>query len=238
MQAVNQRTDEISAVNRELEVFAYSVAHDLRAPLRAIDAFGNILLHEHSAQLDDTGKDCARRITAAARQMDALIQALLTYSSIGTSQIALARVDLTVALREAQHQISEVFRERNGRLEVIGPLPAVRADETLLGQILNNLLQNAAKFVNDGVQPQIRVKAEERRPMVRLWIEDNGIGVAPEHHERIFQVFQRLHGPDRYPGTGIGLAIVKKAALRMHGTVGVESEVGKGSRFWVELARE
>jgi signal transduction histidine kinase len=235
-QRVTERTAQLAAANRELEAFAYSVAHDLRAPLRAIDAFGNILLHEHSAQLDDTGKDCARRITVAARQMDALIQDLLAYSSIGTAQIELAPVDLTVALRESQHQSAEQLREANARVEVLGPLPFVRAHDTILGQILNNLLQNAAKFVAAGVQPQIRVRAEERGPMVRVWMEDNGIGIAPEHHERVFRVFERLHGADRYPGTGIGLAIVKKAALRMQGDAGVESEVGKGSRFWIELA--
>ena len=140
-------------------------------------------------------------------------------------------------MRDILHQMSPDLLERRAAVRLEEPLPLVSAHPVLLTQILTNLLSNAIKFMVPGVDPQVRIRAEKSSDGVRLWVEDNGIGIAAEHHERIFRVFERLHLQERYPGTGIGLAIVRRAAERMHGQAGVESEPGKGSRFWVLLKR-
>jgi signal transduction histidine kinase len=138
---------------------------------------------------------------------------------------------------EVIQQLRETLRERNAQVQVDHPLPTVLGHPTTLLQVLANLVHNAVKFVADGVTPQVRVRAEEHGNWVRVWVEDNGIGIAPEHQERIFGVFERLHSADAYPGTGIGLAIVRKGVERMGGRVGVVSQVNKGSRFWFELRK-
>ena len=118
------------------------------------------------------------------------------------------------------------------------PLPEVLSHSTTLEQVMGNLITNAIRFVPPEVKPNINISAEERDEVVRLWVEDNGIGIAPEHHERIFRIFERLHGVESYPGTGIGLAIVKKGAEKLGGKVRFESAPGKGSRFWIELTKK
>jgi signal transduction histidine kinase len=147
-------------------------------------------------------------------------------------------VPLDAAIREAQAEVDLPLRQRGGEIAVEGPFPRVRAHRSTLVQVLTNLLTNAIVYVAPGAPPRIRVWTEERSGTVRVWVEDQGIGIAPEHQERIFHVFERLHGSETYPGTGIGLAIVRKGIERMGGTVGVESAQGAGSRFWIELPEE
>lgn len=236
-QRVIQRTAELQAANQALEAFAYSISHDLRAPLRGIQGFAQALEEDYGSQLDATGHDYTRRISAAAERMDQLIQDILSYSRLSRAEIELAPVALDAVVREARVEIEPALRQRAGELTVEEPMPAVLAHRSTLSQMLVNLMSNAILYVAPEVTPQIRVRAEERSGRVRLWIEDNGIGIAPEHHQRIFQVFERLHGSESYPGTGIGLAIVHKGAERMEGSAGVESAPGQGSRFWIELAR-
>lgn len=236
-QRVIQRTAELEAANRALEAFAYSISHDLRAPLRGIQGFAQALEEDYGSHLDDTGHDYTRRISAAAERMDQLIQDILSYSRLSRAEIELAPIPLDLAVREARAEIELPLRQRGGAIAVEEPLPTVLAHRQTLVQVLVNLLSNATLYVAPEVAPRIGVRAEERRGRVRLWIEDNGIGISPEHHQRIFRVFERLHGSEAYPGTGIGLAIVHKGVERMGGSVGVESAPGKGSRFWLELAR-
>lgn len=242
-QRVEQRTAELEAANRALEAFAYSISHDLRAPLRGIQGFAQALLEDYGDRLDGTGHDYARRIAGAAERMDQLIQDILGYSRLSRADIELTPVSLEAALREARAEIELPLRQRKGEMSVQGPFPWVRAHRSTLVQVLTNLLSNAVVYVAPGAAPRIRVRAEERggpgrrSQWVRLWIEDEGIGIAPEHQDRIFEVFERLHGTETYPGTGIGLAIVRKGIERMGGSAGVESEPGAGSRFWIELAR-
>jgi signal transduction histidine kinase len=138
-------------------------------------------------------------------------------------------------VKETNQQLDTVLREAGATISTVNHLPPVLAHAPTLTQVIANLLSNAVKFVAPGVHPDIRLKAEERGNHVRLWVEDNGIGIAAEHYDRIFRVFERLHGIETYPGTGIGLAIVQKGIERMGGTAGVESTVGAGSRFWIEL---
>lgn len=236
--AALERTNlRLREINAELASFARTVAHDLRAPLRAMQGFAAALMEDYADRLDSVGREYAQRIVAAAQRMDRLIQDLLTYSQLSRAEILLQPVPLDTVVDEVIQQLRETLRERNAQVQVDHPLPTVLGHPTTLLQVLANLVHNAVKFVADGVTPQVRVRAEEHGNWVRVWVEDNGIGIAPEHQERIFGVFERLHSADAYPGTGIGLAIVRKGVERMGGRVGVVSQVNKGSRFWFELRK-
>lgn len=241
LQAANRRlaatTHRLEEANQELEAFAYSVSHDLRAPLRAVEGFAQALLEDYTANLDPTAQDFAQRIVAAAQRMNALIDDLLAYSRLSRQEMRLSPVPLDRVVETVLEGLAPEIQEREAQVTVEGPLPAVEGHETTLVQVVTNLVDNALKFVAPGTRPQVRLWAEERDEGVRLWVEDNGIGIAPEHHERIFHIFERLHGWDAFPGTGVGLAIVRRGVERMGGRAGVESEVGKGSRFWVELKK-
>jgi PAS domain S-box-containing protein len=230
---VEERTAQLEEANKALEAFTYTVSHDLRAPLRGVQGFSEALLEDYGDRLDDTGRDYARRIAAAAGRMEGLIQDLLSYSRLSRVQILNQRVDLAAVVAEAWEQARSTAPEARLRMEE--PLPAVSAHRLTLVQVLINLLSNAVKFVPPGAMPEVRVRATSRDGRVRLWVEDNGIGIAPEHQERIFNVFERLHGGETYPGTGIGLAIVRKGMERMGGLAGVDSHPGEGARFWIEL---
>jgi signal transduction histidine kinase len=232
-----RKFSELEEVKRELDGFAYSVAHDLRSPLRAMTGFSEALLEEYADKLDATGRDYATRILCSAKRMDSLIQDLLAYSRLSRGEIVLEPVALGPLIQEILTQMSPELKERRASVRIDEPLPRVTAHPVLLTQVLTNLLSNAIKFMVPGVDPEVRIRAEGSADRIRLWVEDNGIGIAAEHHERIFRVFERLHLEERYPGTGIGLAIVRRAVERLHGQAGVESEPGKGSRFWISLKR-
>ena len=236
---IARRADELESVNKELEAFSYSVSHDLRAPLRAMQGFAQALNEDFADRLGPVAQDYTRRIVAAACRMDTLIQDLLAYSRLSRVQMLLQPLDLRSVMAQVQAHTEGDFREREGLLEVAIPeaFPHVMAHPTTLVQVVTNLLTNAVKFVASGVRPHVRVWAEERGEWIRLWVEDNGIGIAPEHQDRIFRVFERLHGSEMYPGTGIGLAIVAKGMERMGGRAGVESSPGKGSKFWIESSK-
>ena len=229
------RTAALAEANAALEAFGYSVSHDLRAPLRAMQSLASVRVEDYADRLDGHGREFARRIAASAAGMDRQILDLLEYSRLSRADVHPTRVDLNDVVSEASAQLEAELRTQRADVKIEGPLPPVLGHRPTLVQILTNLLSNAAKFVGPGVTPQVRVRAENRGGRVRLWVEDNGIGIDPQHREKIFRVFERLHGPEAYPGTGIGLAIVRKGAERMGGSAGVESEAGRGSRFWVEL---
>lgn len=234
-QALERRVAELAAVNQELDAFGYSISHDLRAPLRALQGFAGALLADHGDRLDATGRDYAQRIVAASRHMDVLIQDLLAYSHLGRTEMSIQPIGIASVVDEVREQLGVELEERGAEITVERPLPRVMAHRTVLSQIVTNLLTNAVKFVAPDVSPRIRIWSEARGDWVRTWVEDNGIGIAPEHRERIFRPFERLHGVQQYPGTGIGLAIVHKGTARMGGQAGVESAPGGGSRFWIEL---
>jgi PAS domain S-box-containing protein len=219
----------------ELNTFAYSVAHDLRAPLRAIAGFSDLLGEDYARTISPAASEYLARITENAKRMDKLIQDLLTYSRLTREQMPSEKVDLNLLLPEILARFGPELRERKAYVDVCGPFPGVMAHRVSLDEVVSNLLSNAVKFVAPGTGPRIRILAQETPERVRLWVEDNGIGIAHQHQERIFGVFQRLHSIGDYAGTGIGLAIVKRAIERMGGRAGVESEPGKGSRFWIDL---
>jgi signal transduction histidine kinase len=235
-QALESRARELEAALRELEFFTYTVAHDLRSPLRTLGSFSDLVRAEYGHVLDDAGQDYLNRISEAARRMDALVADLLVYSRAAREQIVVEDVDVGCAVDEAVRQVGGVD-QAPWTIETDGARGVLRAHRPMLIQVVVNLLSNALKFVPPGVQPRVRIRSEDRGETMRLWVEDNGIGIHPDHHQRIFDVFQRLHRREAYGGTGIGLAIVKRGVERMGGSVGVESAPGEGSRFWIELQR-
>ncbi|HYE98843.1 MAG TPA: ATP-binding protein, partial [Planctomycetota bacterium] len=232
---LRQRTEELKAANTELDSFAYTVSHDLRAPLRTMHRFSDLLLQEYEDKpLDAEAASYLKRIAEGSKQMDLLIQALLSYSRLSREEIVLEPVSLERAAREALEALAGDLDLLKARVDVESPLPQVMGEQTLIGQVFSNLLSNAIRFMPEGVTPRVRIRAERLGRQVRVWIEDNGVGIEPEHHERIFKIFERLD-PRRNSGTGIGLAIVRKAMEQMRGAVGLESAPGKGSRFWVQF---
>ena len=242
---VRVRTQALEDVNRELEAFSYSVAHDLRAPLRAIQGFAQVLEEDYGTTLDTFGQDCIHRMATSAEHLDTLIQDLLAYSQLGRAEITLQRTDINHLLRQILEDLQPRLEALNAKVVVEPDLPMVYGQRSILRQVLKNLIDNALKFVAPGTEPHLRIWAEVRdtlpdevvshQPWVRLWIQDNGIGIAARHQQRIFNPFERLHGVEAYPGTGIGLSIVLRGVQKMGGRVGLESVEDRGSRFWIEL---
>jgi signal transduction histidine kinase/CHASE3 domain sensor protein len=240
-QRVQERTTQLQEANQELEAFSYSVSHDLRAPLRTMQGFAQALQEEYSNRLDAVGQEYIRYITEDAVQMDTLILDLLAYSHLSRTEIQIQPVDLNLVVNEALKQLGAQLQERHAEVRVEPSLGQVMAHRSTLIQVVTNLLSNAIKFVSSGTSPSVHIYTQEYvqegQNWIRLWITDNGIGIAPEHQERIFRVFERLHGIETYPGTGIGLAIVRKGLERMGGFSGVESQLGTGTRFWIALPK-
>ncbi|HEV2110308.1 MAG TPA: ATP-binding protein, partial [Gammaproteobacteria bacterium] len=233
-QRVAERTGELDESNRELDAFAYSVAHDLRAPLRAMHGFADAVLEDHGQKLDDAGRDYLARIIKATKSLDTLIQDLLAYSRVGRTKLELEAVPLAEVVQDAVTELHQEINAVSAEVEIAVPPLTVLAHKVTLKQVLLNLVSNALKFVAPGKAPRVRIWAVSRRGMVEICVRDNGIGIAPEHRERIFNVFERLHGSETYPGTGIGLSIVKKGLARMQGEIGVESD-GNGTTFNARL---
>ncbi|MGF1514646.1 MAG: GAF domain-containing protein [Elainellaceae cyanobacterium] len=264
-QRVQKRTQQLEAANSDLEAFSYSVAHDLRAPLRSIQGFARVLEEDCGPALDDLGRDYIHRMATSAETLDTLIQDLLTYSRLGRSEIHLQPVNVGLIVKKVLATLEPALGARQAKIEVApnlstpnlstpnlstSNLPMVYVQRSVIEQVLTNLIRNALKFVAPGTLPQIKIwaeasvdgpepskDAETSVRYVRIWVEDNGIGIAPQHQARIFEPFERLHGAEVYAGTGIGLSIVKRGIQRMGGQVGVESALGQGSRFWIELKR-
>jgi PAS domain S-box-containing protein len=232
---LKQRVQELTDINSELEAFSYSISHDLRAPLRSMQGFADALLEEHADQLDDTGREYARRVVNSAKYMDALLNDLLDYSRLSRAELERAPVDVRGEITELLTQLENEIKHKKAQVELEIASETVSAHPATLRQILSNLVCNALKFVHPDRAPIVHIRSERRGRSVRISVEDNGIGIAAEHCDRIFRLFERLHTNQAYPGTGIGLALVRKGAERMGGSCGVESTLEKGSRFWVEL---
>lgn len=231
---IEERTARLRETVAELEHFSYTLTHDLRAPLRAMHGFGELLSRHYAERLDAPGRDYLRRIVQAAGRMDLLITDALNYSKVIQSEFPLQAVDPEALLRGMIESYPE-FQPPHAEIVIDGLLPRLEANRAGLTQCFSNLLSNAVKFVPPGTRPRVRVSAEKRGDRVRLWFEDNGVGIPPDQQQRIFGMFQRLS--PAYPGTGVGLALVLKVVERMRGGVGVESVAGAGSRFWVEFAK-
>jgi len=233
---VTERTSELTTMNNQLEAFVYSIAHDLRAPLRSMQGFSMMLVQEAGDTLTQTAKDYADRINKSAQFMDALLTDLLAFSRISQQSVKLVSVNLKTVVESVLSRLEKDIQDKNACIENSGPWQNVLAHESTLAQILFNLISNALKFVRPGVAPTVRLRTEEKPEFIRFWVEDNGPGIGADYQGQIFRLFTRLNG-EKYSGTGIGLAIVQKGIERMGGKVGVESFVGLGSRFWFELQK-
>jgi signal transduction histidine kinase len=204
----------------------------MRAPVRAIQSLTEIILADHGSRIPDA-VPLLQRVTRAAARLDRLIRDVLNFARLSRTEINLSPVDTDELVREIVRERVE-FQPPSADVAVDSPLLPVLAHDASLAQALSNLLDNAIKFV--GVKPHIRIFTEKNGGRVRLAVRDNGIGIDTEAKRRLFAIFQRLPTAHEYPGTGIGLAIVRRAAERMQGSVGVESAPGLGSTFWLELA--
>lgn len=227
-----ERTARLQELVAELEHFSYSITHDMRAPLRAMIAFSEEVQAMDPVSEQEEQKRFLERISSAARRMDLLITDALNYSKAVRNELPLAPVDVGQLLRGMLDTYPE-FQIARADIRLEPGLPLVLGNEAGLTQCFSNLLGNAVKFARPGELAQVRVRSEIHDGWVRLWVEDNGIGISRKMLPRVFDMFAR--GSSQEAGTGIGLALVRKVVDRMGGKVGVESEEGKGSRFWLEL---
>ncbi|HWQ91843.1 MAG TPA: ATP-binding protein [Clostridia bacterium] len=235
---VRERTANVREIVAELQQMSYSMVHEMRAPLRAIASFAQLLLREYGDQLEEGARDYVDRIQTAAKRMDRLVTDALNYNKVLQQRLPLHRVDVGRLLCDmvCTHQ---AFHAPQADVQLRGRFPDVIGNEAMLSQCFSHLLDNAVKFVKPGVHPKVNVWAQcpalepGARPRVRIWIEDNGIGIEPDAQEQVFELFYRI-SPD-FEGTGIGLAIVRKLVQQMDGQVGVQSQLGQGSRFWIDL---
>jgi PAS domain S-box-containing protein len=234
-QRVAERTAELETVNKELETFTYSVSHDLKAPLRGIDGYSRLLLEDHAAGLDEEGRSFLANIRRGTQQMGQLIEDLLAYSRVERRTLQEERVNLPRLMEAVIAERADEIRARQVLVRTDIPCQEVSADLEGLAMALRNLLDNALKFTRNTSQPAIEIGGRQENASCILWVRDNGIGFEMKFNNRIFEIFQRLQRTEDFPGTGIGLAIVRKALQRMGGRAWAESSPGQGATFYLEL---
>jgi light-regulated signal transduction histidine kinase (bacteriophytochrome) len=234
---VLERTAELDAVNKELEAFSYSVSHDLRAPLRHIAGFANMLERRSGPSLDEQSRGYLKTIDGAAKRMGQLIDDLLAFSRISRNQMAPKRVSLDALVAEARR---EVMRDGNPSIEwQIDRLPEVEGDQAMLRQVVLNLLANAAKYSSTRQPARIHVGVQSQsNGEVVVFVRDNGVGFDMQYVHKLFGVFQRLHSSDDFEGTGIGLANVRRIIHRHGGRVWAEGKVDEGATFYFALPKD
>ncbi len=232
---VAERTRQLENSNKELEDFAHTVSHDLRAPLRSMEGFSDILLDEYGDLLGDQGRDFLQRISRSSSKMDLLIDDLLKYSRLGLAEINLVDVPLKRVFDEVLTGLQTEIDGLPVTLEIPDILPHVMGTQNQLVQIMTNLITNSIKYHRSGVPPIIRIGVGKENSWVVLNVKDNGLGIKPEYHEKIFEIFERLHSDDEIPGTGVGLAIVKKAVGKLNGEIALKSKYNKGTSFTLKF---
>jgi len=234
---VIERTAQLEASNKELESFVYSVSHDLRAPLRSIMGFSQIIAKRYVDNLNEEGLEYFGYIKEASTNMGNLIEDLLRFSRLPKSAIEKETVDLNEVFELVIQNLHKDIQDSKAVLIIATPLPQVQGDRSLLSQIFTNLISNAITYHRMGVPPLIHITCTAEKQFIIVQVKDNGQGIPKEHHEKIFNIFQRLHSSDDYPGTGIGLAIVKKAVNALGGKIRLESELNYGTSFYIHLQK-
>jgi signal transduction histidine kinase len=226
---------ELKLRNADLEAFIQAMSHDLRASLRSVDMFAESIAVSDIERLTEAGKQDLERIRGAVREMRELIDSLLNFSRLGRGEVRYEPIDLKHYIETCLLNLRAEIRSRNAEIHVKGRSRTIAADPTLLKIALTNLLSNAIKFVPQGVRPEITISMSVRRDLCRIVVNDNGVGISREDQQRIFMPFVRLYAEEQFAGIGLGLPSVRKALELMGGRVGVESEPGRGSTFWIEF---
>jgi PAS domain S-box-containing protein len=240
LQEIRKINRKLEEANKELQDFVYIASHDLREPLRKISSFGTLLQDSLKGKLDEDQQENFEFMVDGARRMQDMIDALLTYSRLTTKAKPLEWVDLNKVIEDLKKvELATVLDETRGTIHVPKPLPSVQADPSQMHQLFQNLIGNGLKFHKEGIPPEIIIRAHEvEDDMIRIEVEDNGIGIDEKYHDQLFTMFKRLHSREQYEGTGIGLASCKKIVERHEGDIGIKSTPGKGSIFWFTLPRE
>lgn len=235
-QELNERNQELARSNADLRQFTYVVSHDLQEPLRSVTGYAQLLARRYRGQLDSKADELIEGAVEGARRMQVFIRDLLAYSRIGFDRVQLVPTAMEAIRDHALSNLAAAIEEAGAAIES-DALPVVVGDPNQLVQLLQNLIGNSIKFRRDE-PPRVRLSAEREGPRWRFAVADNGIGIPDGARDRVFQIFQRLHPMDAYPGTGIGLAIASRIVERHRGRIWIESEVGKGATFWFSLPAE
>jgi signal transduction histidine kinase len=230
------RTSELETANKELESFSYSVSHDLRAPIRAINGFAAILVKSHAAELDKEGRDFLNTIIREAGRMGQLIDDLLAFARLGKKEVQKTRVDMTTLARETMEEELKHTPTLNTVNFILHPMPPALCDGTLVRQVYINLLANSIKFSNTRSEPRIEIGYRNDGNRIVYFVKDNGVGFDMKYYNKLFGVFQRLHSYEEFSGTGIGLAIVHRIITRHGGSVWAEGKVNEGATFFFTLS--
>jgi signal transduction histidine kinase len=233
-QRIADRTAELAEANQELEAFSYSVSHDLRAPLRAIEGFARILMEDHAAHLNADARRCIEIIVASTEQMNRLIEDLLAFSRLTRAGFATQTVDMTELARSVAAELQQTQAYASALVE-IPELPSAHGDSSMLRQVLVNLIGNALKFSRTQAQPRVEMGSVREGGEQVYWVKDNGVGFDEQYVHKLFNVFQRLHRSDQFEGTGVGLAIVKRIILRHGGRTWAEAKLNAGATFYFSL---
>ncbi|HOI70815.1 MAG TPA: ATP-binding protein [Methanobacterium sp.] len=226
--------EKLKAANQELETFAYSVSHDLKVPLRAIDGFSRILGEDYHEKLDDEGKRLIDIIRQNTKKMSQLIDDILHLSRAGRQDMMLTKIDLESLIQNAFNELKQSNKDRNIQLE-IEPLPPVYGDRALLQQVISNLIANSFKFTGPRETALIEVGFQVGKKEYIFHIKDNGVGFNMKYSDKLFGLFQRLHGQDEFDGTGVGLSIVQRIIRRHGGDIWAEGKVDEGATFYFSL---
>lgn len=232
---VTERTAQLEGVNQELEAFSYSVSHDLRAPLRAINGYSKILEEDFAPVLDEEGNRLLKVIQDSAERMNTLIDDLLAFSKLGRQSLRKTAIPMTELMQDT---LDELRRITNHRAEIkLNELHPVLADPALMKHVIMNLLSNAVKYSSQTKNPKIEISSKSKKTEIVYCIKDNGVGFDMQYVDKLFGVFQRLHSSDQFEGTGVGLAIVQRIIHRHGGRVWAEGQVGKGASFYFSLPK-
>ncbi|MDB5808348.1 MAG: sensor hybrid histidine kinase [Betaproteobacteria bacterium] len=233
---LEQHAFQLEVANKELESFSYSVSHDLRTPLRAVDGYSQMLSEDYADKFDDEGRRLLGIIRASSQKMSALIDDLLAFSRLGRKPVTAAAVDMRALLAEIVSSVEPAAGQKKPLIEV-APMPDVNCDRALIAQVWMNLLTNAVKFTRDKPAPRIEVGVQHQADKFTFWVKDNGAGFDMQYYRKLFGVFQRLHSDDEFPGTGVGLAIVQRIVTRHGGQVWAEGKIDEGAAFFFTLPR-